>query len=167
MSGQLKDAMRRRFPPEAYALLFEVPNGTGSAKSRSADAMTVSLWPSRGLEVGGYEFKSNRSDWLRELKNPEKAESFHQFCDKWYLVTTDKVAKADEIPSGWGWLVLHGGQLRQEKEAELIRRSEWTSEFIAGVMRAATKENMKINAQEVRDIEERAVREYQKRVEKQ
>ncbi|MEJ1938550.1 hypothetical protein WDZ92_50795, partial [Nostoc sp. NIES-2111] len=56
-----------------YACLFEVANGTGSNASRAADIVVLNLWPSRGMDFNGYEVKTARSDWLRELKQPEKA----------------------------------------------------------------------------------------------
>jgi len=35
----------------------------------------MDLWPSGGLEIHGHEVKVSRSDWLRELKEPEKRPS--------------------------------------------------------------------------------------------
>jgi len=63
---------------------------------------------SRGLDLHGFEVKTVRSDWLRELKHPEKAEeSIVSYCDYWWIaVSHDDVVKRDELPEPWGLLVL-------------------------------------------------------------
>lgn len=116
-----------------YAFLTHVRNEASFAATRTMDALTVSLWPSRGLELHGYEVKSSRSDWLRELKDPEKAEVFHRRCDRWSLVVgaADIVAPG-ELPPTWGLLVPRGGKLAtvvaapklpRTKEEKMISRS--------------------------------------------
>lgn len=106
-AGDLLTLVSRRYKQPAWTTLGEVRDGTGYAtKGQSADAMAFGTWPSRGLRIIGFEFKSYRSDWLRELKNPQKAESLCGFCDEWWLVTgSDGVAKLEEIPHSWGWAI--------------------------------------------------------------
>jgi len=106
-------ALRERYAPPAYEVLFEIPNATGGRHNRTADALAFSLWPSRGLEIYGFEIKCHRSDWLRELKDPHKAETFWRYCDRWFLVVNDKsVVQAGELPKTWGLLALSGGKLK-------------------------------------------------------
>jgi hypothetical protein len=82
--------------------------------------MAFGTWPSRGLQIVGFEFKSWRNDWLRELKNPEKAEKFCGYCDQWWLVTgSDGVAKLEEIPKSWGWAVGTAKGLKTMKSPEV------------------------------------------------
>lgn len=84
---EIHTALRARFALPEYALMFEVRSGTGhSSQVRYADAMALGLWPSRGLELTGFEIKVSRSDWLRELKEPQKADRIGRFCDRWYVV---------------------------------------------------------------------------------
>lgn len=84
------EALRKRYPEPAYALITEVRNSTGYARSRTgyADAIAMGCWPSRGLDVQGFEFKTDRGDWLREWKNPIKADQFVKYCDYWWVVIT-------------------------------------------------------------------------------
>lgn len=111
------DMLRRldlRFPSnKGFAMFHHVRNTRGFGERgttlRTVDALMVGLWPSRGYEVHGFEVKSSRNDFLREMKKPEKAESIAQYCDKWWLVFSDRsIAKDDEIPKGWGLLVPRG-----------------------------------------------------------
>lgn len=139
MSAKLRKALRRRYPAPGWALLFEVPNGTGGHKSRVADAVAMGLWPSRGLHLHGFELKAYRSDWLRELKNPKKAETVAQYCDLWWLVTEPDVARVDEIPDAWGWLELQkGGKLRERKKALMRGGEPLSRSFLAALLRAAS-----------------------------
>ncbi len=81
--------LRERFAPPEYAIFFEVANGTGATCRRYADAVAMGLFPSRGLELHGIECKSVRSDWLRELTEPAKAEEgWYPFCDRWWVAAT-------------------------------------------------------------------------------
>lgn len=53
----------------------------------------------------GHEVKVQRSDWLRELRDPSKADAWRRYCDRWWLVTPHGVAKPEELPAGWGLIV--------------------------------------------------------------
>jgi len=75
------DALRYRHRPPAWAFLEKVRNGTGYQRdARTADAIAMSVWPSRGLTLHGFEVKVVRGDWLRELRDPEKADEFFKYC---------------------------------------------------------------------------------------
>jgi hypothetical protein len=105
----MKALLRERFPVREWALAFEVSNATGSQAGRHADAVAMNLWPSRGMAVHGFEFKVSRGDWLRELKQPEKAEAVAQYCDHWWVVATEGVVRLDELPPTWGLIELQCG----------------------------------------------------------
>lgn len=136
----IQEALRQRYPIRAWALFFEVSNGTGAHHSRYADALAMSLWPSRGLDLHGFEIKTDRGDWLNELKNPEKAETIAKFCDYWYLVLgSESVAKKDEVPANWGILVMEGKQLRQTKKAVPLTPKSIGRPFLAAILRRANE----------------------------
>lgn len=113
-------ALEKKYGDDGYIVLTEVRNTTGySGKSRYADALVFQMYPSRGLSVIGYEFKKSRSDWLKELRNPSKADSFFPYCHEWYLLTANKndIAKKEEIPEPWGWQYLTTtGKIRSAKK---------------------------------------------------
>lgn len=140
MAESVWPSLQKRFPSGQYALLQEVSDAAGFDRSRSADGIAMGLWPSRGLSVEGIEVKSFRSDWLRELKNPKKAENIFKYCDRWWLVTSDdSVAKLEEIPVTWGWLALKGKVLKTMKEAPNLEPVPLTKGFIAAMMKRATQ----------------------------
>src|SRR5208282_6858544 len=78
------------FSPPAYITLEEVRDATGFDGHRTADAIAVSLYRSRGKAIWGFEMKVSRSDWLHELKQPEKSESIMRYCNYWALVVPNK-----------------------------------------------------------------------------
>lgn len=139
MSTSVHAAIAARFCAPQFATFFEVKDNAGFDGRRSADAVTMSLWPSRGLAFWGFEVKVSRADWLRELRNPEKSGPIQKFCDRWWIATSgDDVAKADELPETWGLLVLRGGKLVVAREAPALTPVRFTRGFVACLLRSAT-----------------------------
>lgn len=130
--------LRERYPAPAWAIFFEVASGTGRQLSRYADAIAMSLFPSRGLDFNGFEIKEHRKDWLVELKNPQKADEIASYCDFWWLVLGDaSVARPDEIPRTWGVLVQEGKGLVQKKAPQKLKAKPIDRSFIAALLRRA------------------------------
>lgn len=107
---------------------------------RSADALVVDLWPSTGNLIDGFEVKVSRSDWLTELKDPSKAEAFRPYCDYWWLAVPDAAIVRDDLPDGWGLLVVgRDGKLRQRVAAPRLTRQPMPWGMTAALLRAAVK----------------------------
>ena len=101
------------FSPPAYITLEEVRDATGFDGHRTADAIAVSLYRSRGKAIWGFEMKVSRSDWLHELKQPEKSESIMRYCNYWALVVPNKdIVKPGELPESWGMYVAQKNRLK-------------------------------------------------------
>lgn len=140
-AGRLFKELAYIYPEDSHVILAEVKNQVGYGKrERFADALVVSLWPSRGLELIGCEFKSSRSDLLTELKNPAKAEEIQRFCDRWYLVLGDKeLIKEGELPETWGLIAPKRSRLGIIKKAPKLSRQDWPTGFVFSMIRAASK----------------------------
>lgn len=135
------ELLREKFPPGSYALFPEVRNATGVRGDRYADAVMMSLWPSRGLEITGFEIKASRSDWLRELKDPRKAEGVACYCDRWFVLATSKdIVKVDELPKTWGLMARGARGLGVVKAAPLLTPIPADRLFIASMLRAGQKQ---------------------------
>jgi hypothetical protein len=131
------DLLRTHYAAPTWAFFREVSASVGGHGSR-ADGIAVAMWRSRGLEVHGIEVKHSRSDWLRELRNPSKAEQIFQYCDRWFLVTPDEsVAKPEEIPPTWGWIVARKGKLFTIKKAPVLQAIPPTKWFMCSLVRLA------------------------------
>lgn len=109
--ADVREVLRKKYSLPEWLLFFELRNQTGFAKGtvRYADAMAFNLFPSRGQEIHGFEFKRTRKDFLRELKDPEKSEDLQKYCDRWWIVALsgDVVRKEDAFPPTWGLMVLN------------------------------------------------------------
>lgn len=134
----VKAALRARFIAPEWSLFFEVADATGSRQSRWADAVAMNLYPSRGLELHGFEIKVSRSDWLRELKDPTKSAPVQRYCNRWWIICPDGVIKPGELPPTWGhYEVKPGGAIRQVVAAPKLEAEAVTKEFMAALVRRA------------------------------
>lgn len=139
---QLIDRLIERYPAPQYAFLPQVRNSTGYSmrrQIRTADALALSLWASRGLEMHGFEIKTFRADWINELKNPEKAEDIARFCHRWWIVAPDNLVREGELPANWGLLVAKGKGLVCKKEAPQLKAKPIDYAMLAGIMRKANE----------------------------
>lgn len=136
------DCLKKHYPDGQYALMQEVSNKAGFDRSRSADFIVMGLWPSRGLNLEVIELKSFRGDWLGELKKPEKQESFFKHADYFWLLTTDEtIAKIEEIPSTWGWMVIKGKGIKVIKQAPKLNPVAIDNSLLAALLKRASSKS--------------------------
>lgn len=137
--------IRAKYPVErnnynTHVVLEQVANGTGSGAGRWVDVVVFNMWKMHGLKRMAFEVKVDRSDFLRELKHPNKYEwclqCFHQF---WY-VAPKGVIELEELPVGVGWMYPRGKQLCLAKEAATNHNPKLDDEILASFMRSAWKE---------------------------
>lgn len=147
-SELIKAALRLHYTAPLYVTLEEVRNATGRLKKRAgktpryADMLAMALWPSLGLEILGFEIKTSRADWLREISDEKKAVAVSQFCDRWYLVTHDaSIVREGELPAGWGILEVTGSQVKEVVKAPKLDATPVTREFLASLLRNASSNN--------------------------
>lgn len=157
-SGEVVSALRSAFAAPEWMTAAEVSNATGAAASGRADFIAMNCYPSKGLEVWGFEVKVSRSDWLRELNGGgAKADAIARHCDRWSVVTPSGVVKDGELPSSWGHFLVRRGeagtQARARKRPPLLEEGRVGSRipmkrsFAASLLRA-------IQAQSVLDARE-------------
>lgn len=81
-------------------VLITEPEAPGSL--RRCDLVRIGMWRSRGTGIDAHEIKVSRSDWLRELDDPAKAEAWWPFCSRFWLAAPPGVVADGELPDGWG-----------------------------------------------------------------
>lgn len=125
-----------------YAFLTHVRNKAGFDAQVTVDAVAMSLWPSRGLTIDVFEVKVSRSDWLREIGKPAKAEAACKMGDRFWVVAPRGVVEDGELPPTWGLMEVHGRKLRVVKHAPLLhgdpntRARNVTRDLLVGFLRA-------------------------------
>jgi hypothetical protein len=136
-AGQVVSVLENKhFTAPAHAILREVRNGTGYGRQdRSADALVISLWPSRGIWFGGVEVKVARSDWQRELKDPEKSAEIQKWCDYWWVAAPEGVVLEGEVPETWGWIEVSKGKTTVRKSAPKLTAEALSTKFVAAILR--------------------------------
>jgi hypothetical protein len=123
-TGDLKELLRVRYSQVSpgngprYVLGFEVRNQAGfggynGPRLRTCDLIVMDTWESGPLRLIGHELKVTRSDWVREMADPDKSAAFIETVAEWWLVVADrKIVRDGELPEGWGLLAAAGSQLR-------------------------------------------------------
>ncbi len=170
-TAELLNKLSKKYPAPMYAFLGQVRNHTGYSGSdgtRTADAMSLGLWPSRGCYLHGFELKVSRPDWLHEFKKPEKAEPITKYCDMFSLVVADiSIVDIEEVSKNWGIMAIKNGVLKTIREAPLLKPKPLTREFLAGFLRRFTeeKDNLYTPTVEVdKIIEEKVEAQIQSRI---
>lgn len=148
--------LRSWFAQPQYAFLEQVADGTGMRQSRWADAVAMSVWPSRGYDIHGVEVKVSRYDWQKELSQPLKSAAVQQYCNRWWVATPDElIIQPGELPPTWGHMVMKGNTMRVAVAAPPLEPKPVTVEFVASVLR----NYQKADESEVRRAIDDAVRE--------
>lgn len=138
-TAQVRVAILERYAPPVYAAFCEVPDATGARHTRTADVIVKGCWPSRSLDLVGFEIKASRSDWKKELDDPKKADAFFRYCHQWYLAVGDAdIVKPGELPDAWGLMAPRGDKLVVVKEAPRQEAKPPSSQFFASLCRSAS-----------------------------
>ncbi len=131
--------IHKKYDGNEHIVLEEIPDGTGTFQRRWIDAAVFGLWPSKGLDRSAFEIKVDRSDFIRELQNPEKhrwvQESFHQF---WFVAPID-VIQVEELPNGVGFMYPKGNKLCIKRHCVRNPNPKLDDVLLCGFMRAAWK----------------------------
>lgn len=149
-------------------LLQEVGDGAGFGNRGWSDALAMETWPSRGLEVTGFEVKASRQDWLRELDKPDKNRGWQDCCHFWYIVAPKDVVKAEELPASWGLMIPKGSdQLRISSRAQLVAQPTPVSyELLAAVFRAARNAGDQYRQRIVEEVSQDIAAQFQLRIDR-
>lgn len=129
--------LREHLGKQGQIVLPQVRNGTGHTRTtRTADAIVVETWPSRGQSFTGVEYKRSRSDFLMELKHPAKAEEIGKYCKFWTVLTPHGLVDPAELPELWGLWEIQGKRLLVTKPAPARECVPPSVGFVCAMLRA-------------------------------
>ena len=143
--AEVTDALHARYSQvhgngNRYAVAAGVRSGAGFDARRTADFVAMDLWPSKGLALHGHEIKVSRPDWLRELKEPEKAAEFIPYMNYWWAVVSGpRIVRDGELPEGWGLMVMRGPLLTVAVKAPRRDAKPLTPTRLAALLRAVAQ----------------------------
>lgn len=121
------DALVRRGNGIRWVVAEHVRNDAGFYCQRTADMIAMDMYPGTGNALHGHEVKVSRSDWLSELRKPEKWLPFSEVVDYWWVVAPPNVMKLEELPENWGLMVLGNTGLRAKRSAPRLNFDAGTS----------------------------------------
>ncbi len=146
----VEKALRERYAPPQWAFFTQVKPSTGwRGPDRYADALALDTWPSSGMELHGFEIKVSRGDWLRELKDPSKADALARYCDRWWIAAPKGLVQVEELPKTWGLYEYAGGKLRAKVRGGLIEAVPVDRGLVAMLLRRAWEEIEQIRVESV------------------
>jgi hypothetical protein len=115
------------------------------------DAWAINLYPSKKHERIVYEIKVSRSDFLHEIKNPDKREQALNLSNYFYFATPKGLVSIDEIPDECGLIELDDDLTTKVIKKAPYRNSEHLSwQFVCSLARRAC-----VAERQVKDLENR------------
>lgn len=126
----------------SHVVIEEVAPATGfRGVQRYADAVALSVWPSGGMELDGWEIKASKGDLKRELKDPDKWRAVGRYCNRWNLIAWDESVLMPGIPSEWTvWITReteYGRELKLHARGSLLTPEPWPRQFVCSLVRNA------------------------------
>ena len=143
----IREALARHYRKPGAARDGEIliPEVEAPGSLRRADLVRVGMWKSRGTGIDVHEIKVSRGDWLRELDDPAKAESWWPYCNRFWIVAVPGVVRDGELPEGWGLLELPKSGRRFKNRVPAATRTDiqLTTSLLVQLLRRA--DNMRLS----------------------
>lgn len=121
------------------------------------DAWAMSAWKSDKYKSIAYEIKVSRTDFLREIAEPEKRATAMRFSNQFYFVAPDGIIKPSEVPEGCGLLLIRDGKVSISVGAPSREIAEPTWAFYAALVRSLGRKQEDALFDELVAIEEPVV----------
>jgi len=134
-AARMMRALSVRHEPPEWVFLSEV-----IIHNHRMDAYAINCYQSQGYGTVGYEIKVSRSDFLGELRKPEKSEASAFFCHRFFFVTPKDLVRPKEVPGPYGLIwVAENGRSRIVKRAQ-EREVMPTWGMVAALVRRVVRE---------------------------
>lgn len=113
--------LKARYSMEKWMSFVELRASAGcqgyGPSIRTIDFAAIHRWQSRDHRFVCVEVKVSRSDWRRELEQPEKRKPWQAMADEFWFAAPSKVIPVAELPNGCGLMETWGDKLRIKRAA--------------------------------------------------
>jgi len=134
-TNELFSRLHSKYNREGYLFFDELSNATGDLRTRRADAVVLGIWPSTGYVLQGFEIKTSRADMDKELNDVEKWEAIGKYCDRWWLVVSDKsIVDLKRLPVVWGVMYPTKKRLKVYRPAAKLTPDPWPKRFVIAMI---------------------------------
>ena len=101
------DILETRYQPPRWSFFRELRLGSGyggknNKWERRIDAWALDCYPSSGLKRIAFEVKVSRSDFLAEMRQPEKRLPAMEVSNEFYFVAPVGIIQREELPEHCG-----------------------------------------------------------------
>lgn len=158
-AGEVVTALRKWHGPNGreWAFFAELRAGTGYTAYRNKrqglynreqrfDAWALNLWPSKNMLRRCFEIKVSRSDFLHEIKHPEKRQAGLLVSNEFYFAVPQGLVQLDEIPAEAGLVEIgEAGTLLVRKKAPYRTADDLPMAIIASIARRAAESEIREN----------------------
>lgn len=141
LTQQIYKLLALRHPTDGmgeWATFREMNIGTGSRGGRFIDFYAMNLWPSKKYLKIAYEVKVSRADFAKELSDPTKRDGAERVANECYFVVPSGLVQFDEIPQGWGLLVMQKNGLKCVKKPMQRTIEQLPEPFVMSLARRVT-----------------------------
>ena len=144
---QILDALQAYWPKQSYAHVRAFRPATGyKGDERRMDLWVIDRAPSSGMPAHAVEVKVSRSDWLRELKQPEKSRLAMAVSNYIWVAAPPGIVKWNELPPMWGLLEVDPSKeiwdrVKRSHPAEYRDKVRPTWGMVASLIRGLEKSN--------------------------
>lgn len=142
----IEGLLEEMFPASEWAAFRELRADTGYGHEGRIDFAAFRMWSSKGgRRTVAVEVKRSRSDFVREIANPDKRAWYEQQFGECYFAVPYGLVSVDEVPDGWGLFVVtkNGSKLRRKKAA----RQRSNPEIDAGLTRSILRRCANVEAE--------------------
>lgn len=137
-ADQIIAALRQKHGRDSWARFEELSVHT-APRPRRMDFYAVSCTPGQKIYAVSYEVKTSRSDFLAELKQPDKRGWAEELSNECYFAAPKGVCSIDELPERWGLITcsekLHLTTRKPAPHHDLESLPMW---FVASIARRMT-----------------------------
>lgn len=109
--------IHKRHAKHGWVTFDEMRDGTGSDHRRTIDVFAFGIWPSTRYQRISYEIKTDRSDFMQEMRTPSKWKAWQELSNEFWYVTLPGVVKDGEIPEVCGHIEVQKSRLVIRKNA--------------------------------------------------
>lgn len=155
-SSQVLDRLAFGYKAPEWVFLRELRLGTGYGSreydlqagelvdhgwEQRLDAFAMNCYPSKGFLRIAFEVKVSRSDFLSEIKNPDKRAAALRHSNQFYFVCPEGLVKPEEIPVECGLIEIKttGGRRTVVKAPVRECAQEMPLRFVASLLRHMNK----------------------------
>lgn len=128
---------------EEYVKIYE----DGINVDRTIDFFAINCYPSKSFNRIAYEIKISRSDFLQELRDPEKMKPFMELSNEFYFVAPKGLISKEELPEDVGLVEVYRKEElnfnRVRVPATYRKNEEPNTRFYLSFMRSVIRDTKK------------------------